>query len=159
MFEAGAVHDMGDRAVADLAIGRVLAMQQRIDHRVLEMGAPPPGHEGIGIAAPALRLQERGSDGRQPALHVDHRAVLVEHADLYALLDEIVAHGNPAFLTAPAIRAGGTVFGPPRPRDLRPSARYRRQRSSWRRRRSTAPASRRSWPSGPPTDGQRKWAS
>jgi hypothetical protein len=37
---------MGDGAVADLAIGRVLAMQQRIDHRVLEMRAPPPGDEG-----------------------------------------------------------------------------------------------------------------
>jgi len=94
VFDAGAVHDMGDRAMPDLAIGRVLAMQQRVDHRVLEMGAPPPGDERIGIAAPALGLQERRGNRHKSPLHVDHRAVLVEHADLDGVPDVLLAHGD-----------------------------------------------------------------
>ena len=96
---------MGDRAMADLAIGRVLAMQERIDHRILEMGAPPPGHEGIGIAAPALRLQERRCDRDQPALHVDDRAVLVEHAGFDVILDGVDVHGAAPFV-ARLVHAG-----------------------------------------------------
>src|SRR5262249_10561936 len=91
--DSGAIHHMGDGAMADLAIGRVLAMQERIDHRILEMGAAPPGDERVGIAAPALRVQEWRRDRHQSALHVDDRAILIEHADLDAVLDALDAHG------------------------------------------------------------------
>src|SRR6202030_4207722 len=39
-----------DRAMANLAIGGMLPVQERVDHRVLEMGPTPPRHERIGIA-------------------------------------------------------------------------------------------------------------
>lgn len=87
-----AVHHMGNCAVSDLAIGRVLAMQQRIDHRILEMGPTPPCDEGIRIALPALLCKERCGDFNQAALHVDDGAVLIEHADLHVALDRLKAH-------------------------------------------------------------------
>src|SRR5262249_42784343 len=90
--DASAIHHMGDRAMADLAIGRVLPVQQRIDHRVLEMRATPPGHEGTGIAAPALLFQERSRDRGKATLHVDNRAVLVEHADFDIIFDIFMGH-------------------------------------------------------------------
>ena len=161
MRDAGTVHHMRDRAVPDLAIGRVPAMQQRIDHRVLEMRAPPPGDEGIGIAAPALRLQEGRGDGDEPALHVHDRAVLVEHADLDAGFDGLGAHGDLRcrHLKVAAARAGRTVSGRRHRPDCPRSAGYRRQRSSSRRRRSRAPASRPSSPSVRRTVARRRPAS
>ena len=74
-------------ALADFPVGGMSPLQQRIDHRVLEVGAPPPGDDGAGIAAPPLGFQERGDVGGEPALHVDDRAVLVEHDDLDAALE------------------------------------------------------------------------
>src|SRR5262249_44643697 len=59
-----------------------LAVQQCVDHRIFEVRAPPPRHQRIRLAAPALALQERRHRLRQALLHIDHRAVLVEHADL-----------------------------------------------------------------------------
>ena len=82
MGDAGAIHDLADGQVADLAVGRVIALQQRVDHRVFEVGAAPPRDEGVGIAGPGFCLQEQGGDVTQAALHVDHGAVLVEHAEL-----------------------------------------------------------------------------
>jgi hypothetical protein len=56
----------------------VSAIAQRIDHRVLEVGASPPGDEAVRLSAPAFPLQE-GRDGFGEALlHVDDGAVLVE---------------------------------------------------------------------------------
>jgi hypothetical protein len=80
---AGAVHDLTDREVADLAVGDVVALQQGVDHGVFEMGAAPPGDEGVGIASPILGLEERGGEFAQTGLHVDDGAVLVEYAELY----------------------------------------------------------------------------
>jgi len=57
-------------------------VQERVDHRVLEMGPTPPCYEGIGIAFPPLRRQERGCGLGQSSLHVDHGSILVEHANL-----------------------------------------------------------------------------
>src|SRR5579872_1853332 len=57
------------------------------------MRAAPPGHEGIGVSRPALLLEKRCCDLDQPALHIDDRAVLVEHADLHCFLDVLEAHG------------------------------------------------------------------
>ena len=44
------------RAMADLAVGRVPAIAQGVDHGVLEMGAAPPGDEAVGRAGPGLAL-------------------------------------------------------------------------------------------------------
>src|ERR1700746_2786559 len=68
--------------MADLAIRGMFPVQQRVDHRVLEMGPTPPCYEGIGIALPSLCRQERGCGLGQSGLHVDHGSILVEHADL-----------------------------------------------------------------------------
>src|SRR6516165_9501924 len=57
-------------------------VQQRVDHRVLEMGPTPPRHERIGIALPPLPREERGCGFGQSSLHVDHGSILVEHANL-----------------------------------------------------------------------------
>jgi hypothetical protein len=78
----GALQDKSDRAMANLAIGGMFPVQERVDHRVLEMGPTPPRHERIGIAVPPFRCQERGCGLGQSGLHVDHGTVLVEHADL-----------------------------------------------------------------------------
>src|SRR4051794_16227664 len=85
---------MGHGTVPDLAIGRVLTKQKGVDHRVLKMRAPPPRHKRIGVALPALRLQKWGCDCGQSALHVDDRAVLIEHAGFDAGLDCFVTHSE-----------------------------------------------------------------
>src|SRR6516225_10207290 len=77
-----ALQDESDRAMADLAIRDMFPMQQRVDHRVLEMGPTPPRHERIGIALPPLPREERGCGFGQSSLHVDHGSILVEHANL-----------------------------------------------------------------------------
>ena len=79
MVDAGAAHDVRHRAVSDLAVGRVAAVAQRVDHRVFEVRPPPPGDEAVRVAAPALAGQERRHHLGQTALHVDDGAVLVEH--------------------------------------------------------------------------------
>src|SRR6516165_9670785 len=68
--------------MADLAIRGMFPVEKRVDHRVLEMGPTPPCYEGVGIALPPLRGQERGCGFGQSALHVDHGSILVEHANL-----------------------------------------------------------------------------
>ena len=71
---------MTHRAKANLPVGRVLLVQQGVDHGILEMRAAPPGDEGTRVALPAFRLEiGRGGPG-QSALDVDDRAVLIEHA-------------------------------------------------------------------------------
>ena len=92
--DAAAVHDVGHGAVADLPVGRVAAVEQRVDHRVLEVRAPPPRHEAVGRAVPALLLQERRDGLGQPLLHVDDGAVLVEGQRLDLALEDLEAfHG------------------------------------------------------------------
>ena len=76
------------RAVADLTVRRVAMVAQRVDHRVLEVRAAPPGDEAVRPAVPALLLQERRHRLGQPLLHVDHRAVLVEHQHLHFALQD-----------------------------------------------------------------------
>src|SRR6185437_3410003 len=91
-LDAGALHHMGDRAVTDLAVRRMLAMQQGIDHRIFKMRPTPPGHKRVRIALPAFVLEKWRGDGRQPPLHIDHRSVLIEHAHLDVGPDRFVAH-------------------------------------------------------------------
>src|SRR5882724_5319315 len=43
------------------------------------MRPPPPGDEAVGTSGPALREQKRLGDRRQARLHIDDRAVLIEH--------------------------------------------------------------------------------
>jgi hypothetical protein len=77
-----ALENPGQRPVADLPVWGVLPLQEGIDHRVLEVHAAPPGHEGVGIARPALPAEVRGDRLGESRLHVDHGAVLIEHAHL-----------------------------------------------------------------------------
>ena len=56
---AGAIHNKGHRALADLAIGRMHAIAQRIDHGILKMRTPPPSDKAMRLAGPALVLQKR----------------------------------------------------------------------------------------------------
>src|SRR2546427_4892975 len=56
--DAAAIHHVRHRALSDLPIGRVPAIAQRVDHRVLEVGAAPPGDEAVRPAAPALALEK-----------------------------------------------------------------------------------------------------
>src|SRR6266511_3123277 len=46
------------RALSDLPIGRMPAIAQRVDHRVLEVRAAQPGDEAIRLAVPTLALEE-----------------------------------------------------------------------------------------------------
>src|SRR3546814_15994720 len=86
--------DVGHRPVADLAVRRVAAVAQRVDHRVLEMRAPPPGDEAVRLVVPTLVLQERCGRLGVAALHVADGAVLVAHQRLdLALLDLRVSPG------------------------------------------------------------------
>ena len=64
--------------------------KQRVYHRILEMRAPPPRDERIGTAAPAFALQVGRRHLDQARLHVDDRAVLVEHQDFDAVLPDVV---------------------------------------------------------------------
>jgi hypothetical protein len=50
VLDAGSIHYVSDGAVTDLAIRRVLAMEQRINHRVLKVSAAPPGDERVRIS-------------------------------------------------------------------------------------------------------------
>jgi len=54
------------------------AIAQRVDHRVLEMRAAPPGDEAMRLAVPAIALEERRDRLGQSLLHIDDGAVLVE---------------------------------------------------------------------------------
>src|SRR5262245_66287856 len=54
------------------------AIAQRVDHRILEVRAAPPGDEAIRLAVPTLALEERRDRLGQPLLHVDDGAVLIE---------------------------------------------------------------------------------
>ena len=66
VVDAGPAHDVRDRAVSDVPVRGVTAIAQRIDHRVLEVRAPPPGDETVRVSGPALAGKERGHRGRQP---------------------------------------------------------------------------------------------
>ena len=70
-------------AVTDLAVERVTAIAQRVDHRVLVVRAPPPGHETMRLAFPALVFQERRCGVDQAALHINNGAVLIKDEDIY----------------------------------------------------------------------------
>src|SRR5262245_6127688 len=77
--------------MADLSVGRVATVAQGIDHRVLEVRAPPPGDEAVGITAPALLLQKRRDRLPQARLHVDNGAVLIEDQHLDLALEDVGA--------------------------------------------------------------------
>jgi hypothetical protein len=64
--------------MAYLAVRRVSSIAQRVDHRVLEVRAAPPGDEAAGLALPAFALEERPRRLGEPLLHVDDGPVLVE---------------------------------------------------------------------------------
>src|SRR5262245_28857926 len=67
-------------------------MEQRVDHGILEVGAPTPGHKRVWPPAPALLSQVGSHRLRQAFLHVHHRAVLVEHAHLNLCLECFQCH-------------------------------------------------------------------
>src|ERR1700730_11253866 len=75
---AAAIHHIRDGAMPDLAVGRVPAIAERINHRVLEVGAAPPSHETVGLAVPPFLLQKGRDRRNQSGLHIDNGAVLVE---------------------------------------------------------------------------------
>ena len=77
--------------MADLSVGRVAAVAQCIDHRVLEVCASPPGDEAIGIALPTLFLQKWRDRLAQALLHVDNGAVLIEDQHLDLALEDVRA--------------------------------------------------------------------
>jgi hypothetical protein len=77
--------------MADLSVGRVAAVAQCIDHRVLEVRASPPSDEAIGIAAPTLFLQKWRDRLPQAFLHVDNGAVLIEDQHLDLALEDVRA--------------------------------------------------------------------
>src|SRR6267143_3340944 len=68
--DSGALEGVGDGAVSDLPVRRVLLVKQRVDHGVLEVRAPPPGHERVRSAAPSLAPQVGSDRLRQALLHV-----------------------------------------------------------------------------------------
>src|SRR5262245_29434183 len=63
---------------ADLPVRGMAPIDERIDHRMLEMRSPPPRHQRLWPAAPAFGLQVRREGIRQPALYIDDRAVEIE---------------------------------------------------------------------------------
>src|SRR5215471_5416420 len=69
--------------MSDLPVRRMPAIAQRVDHRVLEVRATPPGNEIIRLSVPTLPLQERRDGFSKPLLHIDDGAVLVEGEDFY----------------------------------------------------------------------------
>ena len=79
---AAAVHDVGDGAMADLPVRRMSAIAQRIDHRVLEVRAAPPGDEAVRLAMPPFAFQEGRHGLGEPLLHVDDGPVQVERQRL-----------------------------------------------------------------------------
>ena len=66
------------------------------------MRPPPPGDETVGIAVPALLLEEGGNHFRQPGLHVDDGAILVEDENL-GLPSEVLPGFHPSSLVLSAI--------------------------------------------------------
>src|SRR6516162_8839969 len=69
--------------MSDLPIRRMPAIAQRVDHRVFEVCASPPGNEIIRLSVPALPFQERCDGLSKPLLHIDDGTVLVEGEDFY----------------------------------------------------------------------------
>src|SRR5262249_45196136 len=69
----------------------VTPIEECIDHRVLEMRAPPPCDEAIGRALPALVAQERSDRIGEALLHVDNGAVLVEGQGLDLAFEDVRA--------------------------------------------------------------------
>ena len=82
VVDPAAIHHVSDRALSNLPIGRVTAIAQRVDHRVLEMRAAPPSHEAIRVARPPLALQKGHHGLGEALLHVDDGAVLIERQGL-----------------------------------------------------------------------------
>jgi hypothetical protein len=56
----------------------VPAIAQRVDHRVLEVGAAPPGDEAVRLAVPLLAFEKGRDRLGEPFLHIDDGAVLIE---------------------------------------------------------------------------------
>ena len=78
------------RPLSDLPVRRMPAIAQRVDHRVLEVCAAPPGNEIIGFSIPAFPFQERRDGLSKPLLHIDDGAVLVEGEDFYFTPQDII---------------------------------------------------------------------
>src|SRR5262249_25160680 len=64
----------------------MLAVQQRVDHRVLEVRTPPPGHQARWLTVPPLGLEIRPYWLGEPRLQGDDGAIEVEHTQLYRRL-------------------------------------------------------------------------
>ena len=72
VLDARAAHDARHRAMPELPVRRVAASAERIDHRVLDSGVPPPGHGAKRVAGSALAGEERRHRRGEAVLHV-HR--------------------------------------------------------------------------------------
>src|SRR5262249_17554399 len=106
--DAAAIHHVSDRALSDLAIGRMPAIAQRVDHRVLEVRAAPPGDEAIRLAVPTLALEERRDRLGQPLLHIDDGAVLIEGQRLDLASEDLGrCHGVSLCSREVSVREGG----------------------------------------------------
>jgi hypothetical protein len=64
----------------------VLAVQQRINHGVLEVRPPPPGDQAPWFTTPALRGEVRPYGLGESRLHIDDGAIEVEHTELHGCL-------------------------------------------------------------------------
>ena len=93
--DAGPLEGEGEGAPADLPVGRVAPIDERVDHRVLEVRAPPPGDEGARPAAPPLGLEVRRDGLGEAGLHVDDRAVEIEGQDPDGVLDLVGTGRSP----------------------------------------------------------------
>ena len=72
-----------------------LTFAERVDHRILEVGTSPPGDEPVGLAVPALLLEERRDHLGQSRLHIHDGPVLVEDQRLdLALQDSRMHHST-----------------------------------------------------------------
>ena len=113
MVEAAPVHDIGHRALANFSVWSMVALAQRINHRIFKMSTPPPGNEPTRVAIPALSQQKRCNGLGQSTLHVDDGAVLVEHQRLDLALPHLGGSIGLAggISHASACRAGGDVAG------------------------------------------------
>ena len=86
MCNASALERVGKRYPTNVAIRQVLAVEQRVNHGVLEVRPPPPGDQAPWLTTPALCCEIRPYGLGESRLHIDNGAVEVEHTELHGRL-------------------------------------------------------------------------